>query len=87
MSENYFRIDNGNRNSESAATKKREPCYMMLYSITHIIIAFFAIYLSWKCNQKNGVLSFNPLQFMVALFCPHFYIIWALAMKGGCDVF
>lgn len=85
MSESYFIIDD-NKN-ESQVTKKRQPCYMMLYSITHIIIAFFAIYLSWKCNQRNGVLSFNLLQFIVALLCPHFYIIWALAMKGGCGVF
>lgn len=87
MSESYFTIQNNEDNTSNNSNKKPKPCYMMLYSITHMIIAFFALYLSWKCNQSNGVLSFNPLQFMFALFCPHFYIIWAIAMKGGCGTF
>ena len=53
-----------------------------LYSITHLIISFFAIYLSWRCN--NG---FHLLAFLAACCCPYLYIIWALATNGGCGIF
>jgi hypothetical protein len=56
--------------------------YHILYTITHLILFLFAIYLSWKCN--NG---FNLLSFLIAFFCPYLYIIWALATRGGCGVF
>jgi hypothetical protein len=58
------------------------PNYYSLYIITHLIISFFAIYLSWRCNKQ-----FNIGAFLVALFCPHLYIIWALATSGGCGIF
>jgi hypothetical protein len=58
--------------------------YAIFYFITHIIISFFAIYLSWRCNKYAG---FNLIAFICALFCPYLYIIWALAMYGGCGVF
>jgi hypothetical protein len=88
----YYRIQNTYENTESQEKiekpkTKAKPCYMMLYSITHMIIAIFALYLSWKCNQRNGLFKFNLVEFVFALFCPHFYIIWAVAMKGGCGVF
>jgi hypothetical protein len=60
----------------------RKPEYGMVYTIAHLIISLFAIYLSWKCN--NG---FNLLSFLIALFCPYLYIIYALATKGGCGAF
>lgn len=56
--------------------------YAVLYFISHIIISFFAVYLSWKCNKTP-----NPIALLCALFCPYLYIIWALAMYGGCGVF
>jgi hypothetical protein len=62
--------------------KKPKKCYKMLYLITNTIIAFFAIYLSWKCN--NG---FNLGSFLFALICPPIYIIWVLASRGGCGIF
>ena len=62
--------------------KKENPAYASLYSITHIIISFFAIYLSWRCN--NG---FNLMAFAIALVCPYVYIIWAIATRGGCGIF
>ena len=55
--------------------------YCSCYVITHFIISFFAIYLSWKCN--NG---FNPLSFLAALCCPYLYIIFVLATRGGCGI-
>jgi hypothetical protein len=53
-----------------------------LYMISHMIISFFAIYLSWRCN--NG---FNLMSFLLALICPYLYIIFALATRGGCGIF
>ncbi len=61
---------------------KLKPQLCSLYMVTHLIISFFAIYLSWRCN--NG---FKLLPFLAALLCPYLYIIWALATKGGCGVF
>jgi hypothetical protein len=60
-----------------------KPHYSALYIITHIILSFFAIYLSWRCAGTK----FEIFNFSVALFCPHLYIIWALATHGGCGVF
>jgi len=66
---------------DNEQTKIKSQLYS-LYSITHLIISFFAIYLSWRCN--NG---FNILAFLAALCCPYLYIIWALATNGGCGIF
>ena len=57
--------------------------YSSLYCITHLILSFFAIYLSWRCSGGK----FDMLNFVAALCCPHFYIIWALATRGGCGMF
>ena len=54
----------------------------ILYLITHMTISFFAVYLSWRCNKHFDIGSF-----ICALFCPYLYIIWALAVHGGCGVF
>ena len=59
------------------------PCYGSLYTITHLIVSFFAIYLSWKCNKGQ----FSLTSFTMALLCPHLYIIYSLAMSGGCGLF
>lgn len=67
---------------ESRNKPKPKPNLCSLYSITHLIISMFAIYLSWRCNS-----GFDLLQFVIALVCPYLYIIWALATKGGCGVF
>jgi hypothetical protein len=77
MSSSYI-LDN-NQNEETVGKK---PQYKELYVITHLIVSFFAIYLSWKCNK-----GFNLVAFLSAFFCPYLYIIWALATKGGCGVF
>lgn len=60
-----------------------KPQYSSLYFITHLILSFFAIYLSWRCAGSK----FEALNFIAALCCPHLYIIWALATHGGCGVF
>ena len=67
---------------EEQRNNKPKPLVCSLYMVTHLIISFFAIFLSWRCN--NG---FNLFSFVVALLCPYLYIIWALATRGGCGVF
>jgi hypothetical protein len=88
MQNNYYkessydsRVSNP-QESKHKKHKKQDSCVFTMYLITHIIISFFAIYLSWKCNPE-----FNPLAFAIALFCPYLYIIYALATSGGCGVF
>ena len=57
--------------------------FSSIYTITHLIISFFAIYLSWRCSGRK----FDLVPFIFALFCPHFYIIYVLAANGGCGIF
>jgi hypothetical protein len=73
---------NDNTDSRHSQEKKSLRPICSLYMITHLIVSFFAFYLSYRCN--NG---FDMLSFLAALFCPYFYIIWALAVKGGCGMF
>jgi hypothetical protein len=63
---------------------KEEKYYQrsIIYSIMHLIISLFAVYLSWKCNE-----GFSIVSFICALICPYLYILWALATRGGCGVF
>lgn len=68
--------------SDDEERKRKMPEICSLYMVTHLIISFFAIYLSWRCNK-----GYNTMSFLVALLCPYLYIIWALATKGGCGIF
>ncbi len=58
-------------------------CYGSFYSIMHTIILFFAVYLSWRCNNNK----FNPVGICFAICCPILYIIYALGCYGGCGIF
>ena len=49
-----------------------------LWGIIHLVLAIFALYLSFLCN--NG---FNILSFLAALFCPYLYIPYVLARKAS----
>ena len=61
--------------------KTRE--YPSIYSIFHSILAFFAIYLSFKCN---GGFSFGG--FFMAIFFPYIYIIYKYATSEKfCGIF
>ena len=90
MDEYYQVKDNenneNNENNEDVALyksyKKLNDC-SSLYVITHLILSFFAIYLSWRCAN----MQFSAFHFIAALCCPHLYIIWALAVHGGCGIF
>ena len=52
-----------------------------LYSIFHTLIAFVAVYLSFRCNNNK----FNSASFIFALLCPYIYIIYVLATQGTCS--
>jgi len=76
-----YQTDN-DQNEENYIVPQK-PQYSSLYFITHLILSFFAIYLSWKCGGSK----FDAIQFVAALCCPHLFIIWALAVYGGCGIF
>jgi len=78
----FYNYNQDNENDDNKQTKIA-PQYSSIYMITHMILSFFAIYLSWRCS--NGV--FSPINFLFAFCCPHLYIIWALATRGGCGIF
>ena len=42
-----------------------------IYSIFHTLMAFFACYLSYKCNG-----GFHTSSFLLAIFFPYIYIIY-----------
>jgi hypothetical protein len=48
--------------------------HISIYSVFHMIISVFAIYLSFKCNA-----SFDFLSFVAALCCPYLYILYKFA--------
>jgi hypothetical protein len=65
---------------------KKQSTFRILYSILHIIIAIFAIFLSFHCNTGPGK-SFDILSFLAALFFPHFYILYIFVTKKNfCDI-
>ena len=76
----YYQADQEDERNKKIMYK---PQYSSLYFITHLILSFFAIYLSWRCSGSK----FEAFHFIPALCCPHLYIIWALATHGGCGVF
>jgi hypothetical protein len=44
---------------------------LRIYLITHGIIAVFALYLAYRCNE-----GFPPGPIAFAILCPHLYIIY-----------
>ena len=49
------------------------------YAMIHLLIAVFALYLSFKCNK-----GFKFWPFVAAFCCPYIYIPYILATKGMC---
>ena len=78
----YYVPDQNQEQKQEQKQEREQPKFYSLYMVTHLIISFFAIYLSWRCN--NG---FKLIPFVAALLCPYLFIIWALATKGGCGIF
>lgn len=48
------------------------------YRVLHIILAVFALYVNFRCN--NG---FEPFSFVAALCCPLFYVVYMLIVTNG----
>lgn len=68
------------------ADKKEKPrgktsIVGIAYSALHSIIALYAIYLSFKCN--NGI---HVGAFVLAICCPWLYVLYHHAVSGGCVV-
>ena len=62
---------------------KCSPCLNPLkniYSFLYSFIILFAIYLSFKCNQR-----FNFGSFLLALFFSPFYILYVIVIKKFCN--
>ena len=57
--------------------KISESKILNIYAIFHIIIAMYAVAVSIKCEEE-----FKLVQVLLAIICPHFYLIFAIATKG-----
>lgn len=55
----------------------REPEMPSLFTLIHFILAIFALYLTFLCN--NG---FSLGGFIFAICCPWIYVPWILATKA-----
>jgi len=53
----------------------------LAYSVVHTLIAMYAIYLSFKCNQ-----GFNLGALLLACCCPWIYVLYHHAVSGGCII-
>jgi hypothetical protein len=73
--------DDKSDNSSNIVINYKDSTGKYIYMIFHIIMAFVAVFLSWKCN--NG--KFDVLSFLIALLFPYVYIIYILATRGTCD--
>lgn len=49
----------------------------IMYNISHLIMAIFALYLSFKCNP-----DFDLGAFLMALVFPYIYIAWKFATSS-----
>lgn len=45
-------------------------------AIIHLVLAIFAIFLAWKCQNQ-----INLIHLLVAFFCPYLYIPYALLIN------
>lgn len=78
----YYPVKDKEELEQDKTIVKLNEC-STLYVVTHLILSFFAIYLSWRCAN----MQFSVFHFIAAFCCPHLYIIWALAIYGGCGIF
>jgi hypothetical protein len=58
--------------------KHREYCRNSTYTIFHMIVGLFALYLSFRCNK-----TFDFGSFLAALFCPYLYILYKFATSDS----
>ena len=77
----YDYEDEDKQQSTNILINNQDSTGKYIYMIFHIMMAFIAIFLSWRCNNGN----FDILSFLIALLFPYVYIIYILATKGTCD--
>ena len=53
-----------------------------IYGIFHMIMVIIAMYLSFKCNNKE----YHVGSMLIAFFFPYVYIIYILATQGTCGI-
>jgi len=54
-----------------------ESTVLNIYVIIHLVLAMLAVSVSIKCDGE-----FRLVPVMVAISCPHFFLLFALATKG-----
>lgn len=59
----------------------KSTLYQTILSVFHMVMALYAIYLSFKCNE-----GFHTGAFLLACMCPYVYILYAAATSGLCMV-
>lgn len=74
------RVSENNKHKNTCVCPSQPNYGRYIYSVFHTIMAFIAIYLSFRCNK-----GFNLMSFLAAFCCPYFYIIYTLATRGTCD--
>jgi hypothetical protein len=66
-----------NKNQPNIATQTvvyKSDSSRSIYSVFHMIVSLFALYLSFKCND-----GFDFGSILMACFCPYIYIIYKFA--------
>ena len=64
------------KSTNQESEENRNSRYSSMYSIFHVIIGFFAIFLSFKCNH-----GLNIGEFLLACCCPVLYILYKFAVS------
>ena len=54
-----------------------ETNVLNIYALLHLVLAMLAVSVSIKCDGE-----FKLVPVLVAIICPHFFLIFALATKG-----
>ena len=80
---NYIPVNNEDTRVVMVNTRPcKKEMYNYFYSVFHVILSVFAIYLSFRCNKQG----FDVFHFVFALFCPLIYILFIVATRGSCGL-
>jgi hypothetical protein len=67
-------------NKENEKCQKCTSLFGNIYKLLYTFIVLYAVYLSFKCNQK-----FNFLSFLIAAIFSPIYILYILIFKKNCN--
>jgi hypothetical protein len=69
----------GSSQTDTVVVVERESSPMKtVYSVFHLVVSVFAIYLSFKCNS-----GFDFGAFLMACCCPYIYVIYKFATSDN----